>query len=78
MRVLPNIEANRAWASEPSAAISKQSNIQAAGESGKDVLGVYTSMAPSGINFFPSCCRINDWANSNIKSVKSGGKGIGQ
>jgi hypothetical protein len=51
MRVLPNIEANRAWASEPSAAISKQSNIQAAGESGKDVLGIYTSMAPSGINF---------------------------
>ncbi|MEI6287174.1 MAG: hypothetical protein WCP79_11780 [Bacillota bacterium] len=51
MRAQQNIEANRAWASEPSAAISKQSNISAAGESGQDVLGVYTSMAPSGINF---------------------------
>jgi hypothetical protein len=51
MRVQQNIDANRAWASEPSAAISKQSNISAAGEGGKDVLGVYTAMAPSGINF---------------------------
>ena len=51
MRAMPNIEANRAWASEPSAAISKQANIQAAGKSGEDVLGVYTSMAPTGINF---------------------------
>ena len=51
MRMQPNIAENRAWASEPEAATSKQNNLTAAGESGKDVLGVYTTMSPEGINF---------------------------
>lgn len=51
MRVQQNIDADRAWASEPGAAISKQNNIRTAGEGGQDVLGIYTAMAPSGINF---------------------------
>jgi len=40
MRMQPNIAENRAWASEPEAAISKQNNLTAAGQSGKDVLGI--------------------------------------
>ena len=51
MRMQPNIAENRSWASEPEAATSKQNNITAAGKSGKDVLGVYVTMSPEGINF---------------------------
>lgn len=51
MRMQPNIAENRTWASEPEAATSKQNNLTVAGLLGKDVLGVYTTMSPEGINF---------------------------
>jgi hypothetical protein len=51
MNMKPNIVEERGWASEPEAAVSKQNNLTAAGQSGKDVLGVYTEMTPEGINF---------------------------
>lgn len=51
MNMKPNIIEERGWASEPEAAVSKQNNLSSAGESGKDVLGVYTEMSPEGINF---------------------------
>jgi hypothetical protein len=46
-----NFDKNVGWGSEPSAAVSKVNNFQNYGNQGKDVLGVFQSLGPEGINF---------------------------
>jgi hypothetical protein len=46
-----NFDNNIGWGSELSAAKSKVNNFEKYADTGKDVLGVYQSLAPEGINF---------------------------